>query len=145
MSKPPYIIDSDGSARQGATNRPGEDRTLRLRADDLTFIRIDHQTRLQFGPIEVVIETPFSLRIREAEMVLDPEARSTLGPLLGLYPDSLAAATVDDSATLLLTFVSGSSITVRQDPRYEAWQVNGPDNYLIVCTPGTTGHLATWT
>jgi hypothetical protein len=136
VPKPPYIIDADGSVRQGTTNRAGNDRTLRLQAGELTFIRIDHQTRLQFGPIEVVIETPFGLGIRDTAMVLDPAERSTLGPLLGLYPDSLATASVDDSATLSLTFASGASITVRQDPRYEAWQVNGPDNYLVVCTPG---------
>ncbi|MGA3221830.1 MAG: DUF6188 family protein [Acidimicrobiales bacterium] len=55
-----------------------------------------------------------------------------------------SAASVDSAGTLSLRFTSGATIRVDQDPQYEAWQVNGPGNYLVVCTPGTTGDLAIW-
>jgi len=51
---------------------------------------------------------------------------------------------VDADTTLLLAFADGTTITVRADPRYEAWQVNGPGDFLMVCVPGTSGELADW-
>ncbi len=39
----------------------GEDIRLRLAPCNLSFIRVDHQTRLQFEHTEVVIESPFVL------------------------------------------------------------------------------------
>ena len=125
-------------------NRAGDERGLRIPNTDLTFVRIDHQARLQFNDTEVVIETPFVLHTGLVTYNLDPGERSELGPILALYPDALVDATVDDSATLRLRFASGASITVAQDANYEAWQVNGPGNYLVVCTPGTDGGLAVW-
>lgn len=142
--EPPYIRDSDGSVRQGFVVGPGNDRKLNLNPGDLTFIRVDHQTRLQFGPTEVVIEAPFTLSIRGVDHKLDPERRGGLGPLLDLYPGRLESATVDSTATLRLRFASEACIAVSQDPAYEAWQINGPGTYLVVCSPGTDGKLAIW-
>jgi Family of unknown function (DUF6188) len=140
----PYVYDSEGHVRQGSTDRPGDDGGLRIPKTDLTFVRIDYQTRLQFESTEVVIECPFTLQVGEVTHNLDPGDRANLGPILALYPDRLDEATVDTSATLRLRFASGASIEVGQDIRYEAWQVNGPGNYLVVCTPGTDGKLAIW-
>lgn len=112
--------------------------------DELTFLRVDHQVRLQCGEIEVVIESPFVLRTGEHEYPLDPEERRGLGPLLGVYPNTLTSASVDDKATLRLTFTDETTITVPADPQYEAWQINGPGTFLVVCVPGTSGELAIW-
>lgn len=136
---------ADGTILPGLTNHAGHERTLLLTPSDLTFIRIDHQIRLQFGPTEVVIESAFVLQLTGSHYELDPGDRATLGPILALYPDTLQAAIVDDAATLLLRFISGASVSVKQDPRLEAWQVNPPGNYLVVCMPGRTGDLAIWT
>ncbi|MHB1535011.1 MAG: DUF6188 family protein [Acidimicrobiales bacterium] len=144
VPEPPYIYDSEVKARLGAKNQAGDARALRIPKSDLTFIRIDHQTRLRFDDTEVVIESPFVLHVGEATYNLDPGERAALGPVLALYPDTLEHAAVDDSATLMLWFTSGASITVKQDDQYEAWQVNGPSNYLVVCTPGNDGQLAVW-
>ncbi len=117
---------------------------LRIPKTDITFLRIDHQTRLQFEDTEVVIESPFTLQTPEVTYHLDPAKRGDLGPMLAAYPDTLEDATVDNRATLRLRFTSGASITVAQDLQYEAWQVNGPGGYLVVCTPGSDGTLAVW-
>jgi Family of unknown function (DUF6188) len=51
---------------------------------------------------------------------------------------------VDAQAHFHLASRAVLSITVDQDPRFEAWQVNGPGNCLVVCGPGTTGELGIW-
>jgi hypothetical protein len=112
---------------------------------DLTYIRIDHQARLQFGAIEVVIECPFVLTVDGATHRLDPEARIDLGPLLALYPASLSIAYVSERATLHLDFDSGATLVVPQDAQYEAWQILDDRGWLLVCLPGTSGDMAEWT
>ena len=57
---PPYIVNSDGTSRPGIVSGHGYDRTLRIPPTDLSFIRIDQQTRLQFDIAEVVIESPIT-------------------------------------------------------------------------------------
>jgi hypothetical protein len=91
----------------------------------LTWIRIDFQTRLQFGEAELVIETPFRLSRANAEHSLDPKDRAGLGPLLALYPDTLGRMTMTAEGTLSALFVSGATLTVPPDPRYEAWNLGG--------------------
>jgi hypothetical protein len=120
------------------------DRSLRIVSSVLSFIKVDHQTRLQFGETEVVIESPFVLEVAGHKYYLDSSEGANLGPVLALYPGSLLTAAVDDLGTLSLHFSDGATVSVQQDPQYEAWQVNGPGNYLVVCTPGTTGELAIW-
>lgn len=140
----PYIRDSDGSQRPGRAILAGSRWDLRIDQSELTFLRVDHQTRLQFGETEVVIESPFALRSGDHEYHLDPSERSGLGPLLSVYPNALTSAYVDIQATLRLKFSDGTTVTVPADPHYEAWQVNGPGTFLVVCVPGTSGELAIW-
>lgn len=111
---------------------------------ELTYIRVSHQTRLQFGQTEVVIESPFELRVAGVRHALDPGERAGLGPLLAVYPDVLGTAAVDSDGTLRLLFASGSSLVVPPDDHYEAWQIEGPGTRLVLCTPGGT-ELAVWT
>jgi hypothetical protein len=107
----------------------------------MTFIRIDHQTRLQFDDVEIVIACPFILRTADEVYHLD-EAQE-LGPLLAIYPDGLSAASVGSDGTLHLRLERGESIEVQPDPNYEAWQINGPGTALVVC-PGGGSPVAVW-
>jgi hypothetical protein len=68
---------------------------------------------------------------------------SRLAPALDLLGKEVLAATVWLDGRLELRFQNGAGIEVPPDPRYEAWQVGGPDNLLIVCTPGG-GEPALW-
>jgi hypothetical protein len=140
----PVIIRSDGTKDIGRVTRAGEDWSLKLAPCDLTYLRINHQARLQFGEAEVVIESPFVVQEGDLELTLDPGERRALGPFLGLYPNTLVEASVDAQATLRLSFSSGAVVTVPPDPHYEAWQVSGPGKSLVVCMPGTSGQLAIW-
>jgi hypothetical protein len=122
-----------------------ENRVLAIQPTELTYIRIDHQVRLQFGNVEIVIECPFVLTVNGVVHQLDPAARKDLGPLLAVYPAALATAYVTESAALHVEFDSGATIVVPQDAQYEAWQVHDDSGWLLVCMPGTTGDLAEWT
>lgn len=141
---PPYIRESDGAVTAGSTSNVPNVWDLDFPEKDLSFIRIDHQTRLQFGPTEVVIESPFVLRTPTHEAQLDPGERGGLGILLELYPTAMVSASIDANATLDLSLANGYSISVPADPQYEAWQVNGPGTFLVVCVPGSSGQLAIW-
>jgi len=55
----------------------------------VTFLRLDHQVRLQLGETEVVIGSPFVLQSGGAEHALEPLDRERLGPWLALYPNTL--------------------------------------------------------
>jgi Family of unknown function (DUF6188) len=110
---------------------PDGGRVFELAEPMLSYIRIDHQTRLQFGEAELVIECPFSLRAADATHELDPEQRAALGPLLALYPDTMASLVMSPDGTLTATFESGRSVVVRPDRRYEAWNIGG-----FWCRPG---------
>lgn len=143
MPEGPLIIRSDGSQSAGRTVR-ASDWTLTLAPAALTFVRIDHQTRLQFEEVEVIIENAFSLEIGANHYDLDPGDRAGLGPLLSLYPSTLESASLGDDGTLHLSFDNGRSISVPPHAVYEAWQVSGSSTALVVCTPGDSGTLAVW-
>jgi Family of unknown function (DUF6188) len=141
---PPFIRESDGTIRQGKVLVAGQDWQREMSSEDLNFIRIDHQTRLQFGDVEMVIESPFVLTVDGIDYPLDPDDRGGLGLLLRVYPDSLRSGRVAPDGTLCLEFASGASIAVPSDPQYEAWSIVGPGNALVVCMPGTSGEFAIW-
>jgi hypothetical protein len=140
-SNPPVIVGSDGTRRQGKMVRPGQDWTLDLRNQEMSFIRIDHQTWLQFGETAVVIGCPFILNVEGTTYEL--YERKDLGPLLAQYPDTLTTGTVYEDGTLNLVFGRDWAIDVPPDPHYEAWQIQGPGKNLVVCPPDGKA-LALW-
>jgi hypothetical protein len=145
MPWPPFIRNSDGSIQQGRVVHPGPDWSLKLEPPDLSFVRVDHEIRLHFESTVVVVATHFELRTVDETHELSPENRAELGPLLDVYPDSLAKASVDADCSLVLDFVSGSRIFVPPDEYYEAWQVQGPGSRLVACLPaGGAGGLSVW-
>ncbi|MGA2836632.1 MAG: DUF6188 family protein [Acidimicrobiales bacterium] len=138
---PPFITQSDGTTRKGRMVHPGRDWDLDLHDVELSYFRIDHQTCLQFGDTVIQIGSPLTLRVEGETYTLD-EAKD-LGPLLRQYPDTLATGTVDEDGTLRLAFRRGWTVDVPPDAHYEAWQIAGPGNALVVCPPGG-GSLAVW-
>jgi hypothetical protein len=78
-----------------------------------------------------VIESAFSLRAGDMVTQLGPNDREGLGPLLALYPDSLAHLTMAPDGTLEAAFSSGAALIVPPDPRFEAWSIGG-----FCCPPG---------
>jgi hypothetical protein len=139
----PLVVRSDGSADPGRSSAPG-DWTLRITPRDLSWIRVDHQTRLQVEDVEIVIAGRFELHRDGTHFELDAAERDGLGPVLALYPTTLTAASIDPDGTLRLAFDNGGVIAVPPDADYEPWQIAGPATALVVCTPGIPGVLAVW-
>jgi hypothetical protein len=110
---------------------PDGGREFILTEPELSFIRIDMQSRLQFGQAELVIETPFTLTTTDGPYELDPADRAGLGSLLSLYPDLIVHLTMRRDGTLDATFASGSVLTVKPHQKYEAWSIAG-----FWCVPG---------
>ncbi len=71
------------------------------------------------GEVEIVIESPFTLRAEGTEYALDPGERGGLGPSLALWPDELTTASAGSDGTRNLTFGKGAVLTVPPDPHYD--------------------------
>jgi len=89
----------------------------------LSYIRIDHQARLQFGRTEVAIDGPFVLAMAGAVHRLDPHLRGTLGPLLALFPGSLRWLWVSAGGELTAVLDNGAQVTVAPGRAGNAWSV----------------------
>jgi hypothetical protein len=63
---------------------------------------------------------------------LTAEAASALLPLLGA---DVASAGVATDGTLHLV-IGEAAIEVRPNDQYESWQLRGPRNLRVVCSPG---------
>lgn len=144
MTEPPFIRTSDGRDFPGWIDSTRGGREIIIPDGTLSWIRVDHQTRLQLGEVEIVIESPFVLRADGTELTLDPCQREGLGPLLAIYPDTVELVQVEEDATLRLKFQGGAEVVVRADPDGEAWSVIGPGTQMFVCVPGDQGEIAIW-
>jgi hypothetical protein len=98
----------------------------------LSFIRIDHQSRLQFGRTEVAIDSPFVVTVDGTVHYLDPQRRDGLGPLAALFPGSLRWLWTSAEGELTAVFQSGAKLTVAPHPAIKAWSVGS-----VYSVPGT--------
>ena len=89
----------------------------------LTCIRIDHQSRLQFGATELVIGAAFTVERDGTAYRLHPRRSETLGPLAALYPATIRWLWTSRSGHLTAVFRSGPVVTVYPDPVVMAWSV----------------------
>ena len=99
----------------------------------LTFIRIDEQSRLQFGSTEVVIGIPFTLEINGTVHRLHPQQWDTLGPLVGLYPSTVRWLWSSAEGELTVVFENGAKVLVTPDAMSRAWSVGS-----VYCMPGVS-------
>ncbi len=100
----------------------------------LSFIRIDHQSRLQFGRCEVVVGSPFVVVIRGLAHHLHPQHWDELGPLVALFPGTVRWLWTSTHGQLNAVFNGGSTLTVPPDPVTTAWSVGS-----VFCLPGGPG------
>lgn len=101
------------------------------------------QTRLRIGDFEVDIESPFRLTHGGETFDLVPANVDSLSPLLNIVPGRVVSGRVNLDGTLVLELSDASRLVVPFDPNFEAWQVRGPDGFLVVCLPGG-GEPAVW-
>jgi hypothetical protein len=110
---------------------PDGGREFVLEDPTLSFIRIDHQSRLQFGRTEVVIGSPFLVEINGVVHHLDPRRWDALGPLVALFPGTLRWLWTSAEGQLTALFRNGARVTVTPDAITKAWSVGS-----VYCMPG---------
>jgi hypothetical protein len=110
---------------------PDGGREFVLDEPSLSFIRIDHQSRLQFGRTELAIGSPFVLAVAGTVHHLDPQHRGALGPLAALFPGSLRWLWTSAEGELTAVFQNGAELRVAPDPVNKAWSVG-----TVYCLPG---------
>jgi Family of unknown function (DUF6188) len=102
---------------------PDGGREFVLEEPALSFIRIDHQSRLRFGRTEVMIGGPFTLELGGTVHHLSPQRWGALGPLVALYPSSVRWLWSSAQGELKMVFQHGAVLTVPTDPISTAWSV----------------------
>lgn len=105
-------------------------------------IRIVDATR---DTLMITISTPFCINDTDGTShdPIDPETNDPrIGEvILRLRFNRLATGNIDPDGTLRLVFDDGFAITVRPDPKYEAWDLEH-SGFKIVARAG--GELAIW-
>lgn len=113
---------------------PDGGREFVLEDPSLSFIRIDHQSRLQFGRCEVVIASPFAVQMGGLAHHLHPHHTEGLGPLLALFPGTVRWLWTSTKGQLNAVFVHGATLTVPPHPVTTAWSVGS-----VYCLPTDPG------
>lgn len=88
------------------------------------------------------VEQCFPPRHDEQVSALDPDNPLSMVPLLSILGMAVENATADVDGTIRFKFSGSFAVECGADLKYEAWQLAGPNDFLIVCLPG--GGLATW-
>jgi len=110
---------------------PDGGREFVLDQPDLSFIRIDEQSHLQFGRTAVVIGSPFALELNGVVHQLDPQRTDALGPLVALFPGAVHWLWTSAEGRLTAAFRNGATVTVSPDTMVRAWSVGS-----VYCMPG---------
>jgi hypothetical protein len=102
-----------------------------LEEPTLSYIRIDEQSRLQFGATEVVIGIPFTLEVDGNLHHLNPNHADALGPFVALYPSRMRWLWTSAEGELTAVFEGGATVRVTPDSMAKAWSVGD-----VYCMPG---------
>lgn len=126
----PDVVEPRGSGFVRANTEAAH-----LTGRSLAAVWTDNRLYLEFAEgYLVAIETPFAVTAGGTRWIGEPaapEARTTL-PVVGAM---VAATHVADDGTLHLT-IGDAAIEVPPNDSYEAWQLFGPHDLLVVCAPG---------
>jgi hypothetical protein len=109
----------------------------------LVQFRMGYAIHLELGhEFEVTVETTLTVADSGGRWSGEPLTAQAAGALLPLNFRQATSVRVDNDETLHLGF-GEARLSVPPHPMYEAWQVHGPHEMLIVCLPGGDG-LAIW-
>jgi hypothetical protein len=102
----------------------------------LIQFRMGYGVHLELGyDFEVTIETPLTVLDVASRWSGEPLTAEAAGALLPLNLRDVTSAKIDRDGTLNLG-LGQATLSVPPHPMYEAWQVRGPQDMLIVCSPG---------
>ena len=147
MTPRPFIRDArgntrDGEAIKGPLSLPlGLGRVEQCCLDNAFSLAIEVSGEWWL----LRIEGPFIVALREGKsQQFDSDGKpSAWGPAVDvLLHNGIAHASVTTEGVLGLAFADGNRLEVGPSEQWEAWQLEGPREQLIVCGPG--GALSRW-
>lgn len=120
-----------------------EENGWRLEFDEdgvVQLIQIDFRLGLfisdKSGEAQLFIETPFEMNTPQGRHVLVPEDTPSLEPALTLFSAKVVRVSIRETGGLTVEFKKDVSIEVYPDDKYEAWQLSGSPEFMLVCAPG---------
>ena len=117
-----------------------------LQGKTVTRCLVDHVFGMELwereGTTTIRIEGDFVVKDHNGEHQVSPTCPPALGPALSTLGKVVTAARAYKDGCLTVHFADRSSLSVKPDAAYEAWEIAGTDGLRVVCTPG--GHLALW-
>jgi hypothetical protein len=125
--------------------REGDGWRLPLEQRIVSRCIVDHAFALELLEAEtfvVRIEGAFSLTQGERTFQLSPSDPQSLGPALALFGRVIRMAHASDDGELQIVFADGQCLSVKSDPRYEAWELVGPGGMRAVSAP--SGDIVVW-
>ena len=102
---------------------PDGGRQFALEQPELEAIRVDDRVTLKFGPTELAIAGPFTVRTGEERHACDPRTPGGLGPLLARYPGSVRWLWTEADGALHLVFADGARLAVPALSGATTWSV----------------------
>lgn len=147
MTARPFIRNAQGNTRPGETIKGplslplGSGRVEQCCLDTAFSVAIEVSGEWWL----LRIESPFALASPDgtSERFDSDEKPSAWGPAVDvLLHNTVADASVTGQGVLGLTFADGSHLEVETRQQWEAWQLEGPREQLVVCGPG--GELSRW-
>ena len=117
-----------------------------LEGKTVTRCLVDHAFGLELwecaGTTTIRLEGDFVFQEPGGEYLLSPAHPTALGPALSAIGKTVAAAKVYKDGCLEVHFADGSTLSVKPDAAYEAWEIASTGGLRMVCTPG--GSLSIW-
>lgn len=111
---------------------------LRLDGDVVSRLCFDYAVTLmtQNGS-RLTFESDFALTLPDREaIVVDPERVVGVEAILSLLHQQIRSAAARSDGSVEVVFVNGATVAAVPDPHYEAWTLTGPNEFMVISTPG---------
>ena len=124
----------------------GDHWVVPLEGKTVTRCLVDHAFGIELwernSTTTIRIEGDFVFQGYGGEHQLSPAYPTALGPALSTIGKAIVSARACKDGCLDVHFADGSTLSVKPDPEYEAWEIVGTGGLRVVCTPG--GSLSIW-
>jgi len=132
--------------QQSSLIEHGDHWVVPLQGKTVTRCLVDHAFGIELwerdSTTTIRIEGDFILKGYGGEYQLSPAHPSALGPALSTIGKAIASARAYKDGCLEVHFADASTLSVKPDTEYEAWEITGAGGLRVVCTP--EGSLSIW-
>jgi hypothetical protein len=124
----------------------GDHWVVPLQGKTVTRCLVDHAFEIELwerdSTTTIRIEGDFVFKGHGGEHQLSPASPTALGPALSTLGQAIAAVRAYKDGCLEVHLADGSTLSVKPDAAYEAWEITGTRGLRVICPPG--GSLSIW-